>query len=155
MKQKEESNIKIKFDYFKNNLILNIFIYINYSITFSTTPIFFIMLLYHRYLYIYVLSDTIGRLLKIILKDNIFIPLIIIRYLFCIYLYIYFEENKIFTYAQLIILGLLSGSLTTIGYYIPIKKANKEEKISLLYYLKSGKYNIIHLLIEDEKNKID
>ena len=155
LKSKEESNINIKFEYFKKNIILNFFLYINYSITFSLAPAFFVIYLYKKSLYIYILSDTIGKLLGKILNENFFKPLILIRYIFCFYLKISFEEKKEFSFNEIFILGLLSGSLTTIGYYIPIQKVNKEEKLSLLYYLRTGKYYVIYLLIGDGKSKSD
>ena len=43
LKNKEESNISIKLEYFKNNIIINFFLYINYSITFSLVPAFFVI----------------------------------------------------------------------------------------------------------------
>lgn len=153
LKNKEESNIKIKFEYFTKNIILNFFLYINYSITFSVAPAFFILFLCKKSIYIYILSDTIGKLLGKKLNENFFKPLIFIRYIFCLYLKISFDENKPFSFNEIFILGLLSGSLTTIGYYIPIQKVNKEEKLSLLYYLKKGKYYIIYLLNEGDKSK--
>jgi len=155
LKNKEESNISIKLEYFKNNIIINFFLYINYSITFSLVPAFFVIYLYKKSLYIYILSDTIGKLLGKILNENFFKPLILIRYIFCFYLKISFEEKKEFSFNDIFILGLLSGSLTTIGYYIPIQKVNKEEKLSLLYYLRTGKYYVIYLLIGDDKSKSD
>ena len=155
LKNKEDSNISIKLDYFKNNIIINFFLYINYSITFSMVPAFFVIYLYKKSLYIYILSDTIGKLLGKILNENFFKPLILIRYIFCFYLKISFEEKKEFSFNEIFILGLLSGSLTTIGYYIPIQKVNKEEKLSLLYYLRTGKYYVIYLLIGDDKSKSD
>ena len=155
LKSKEESNINIKFEYFKKNIILNFFLYINYSITFSLAPAFFVIYLYKKSLYIYILSDTIGKLLGKILNENFFKPLILIRYIFCFYLKISFEKKEEFSFNEIFILGLLSGSLTTIGYYIPIQKVNKEEKLSLLYYLRTGKYYVIYLLIGDDKSKSD
>ena len=155
LKNKEESNISIKLEYFKNNIIINFFLYINYSITFSLVPAFFVIYLYKKSLYIYILSDTIGKLLGKILNENFFKPLILIRYIFCFYLKISFEKKEEFSFNEIFILGLLSGSLTTIGYYIPIQKVNKEEKLSLLYYLRTGKYYVIYLLIGDDKSKSD
>ena len=65
------------------------------------------------------------------------------------------KKKEEFSFNEIFILGLLSGSLTTIGYYIPIQKVNKEEKLSLLYYLRTGKYYVIYLLIGDDKSKSD
>lgn len=159
LKKKEESGIIIKFNYFKKNAVQNLFLLINYSITFSVFPLFLLSNTKVIFEYIFILSDIIGRHLGSIsfLKEDVYKPIIFIRYLFIIIVYNFFSYNKYedINFSKIFIIfivGLLSGSLTTIGYYIPIKKENQSEKISLLYYIKAGKYYTFSLFFEDEKN---
>jgi len=158
IKNKEESNILIKFDYFKKNLILNLFLLINFSITFSFFPLFIAYYLEDVKLrIIFILGDIIGRFFGKFLEESFFKPIIFFRFLFFIYVLFssekYNNEKQLENLIKMLILVVLSGSLTSIGYYIPVKKKNKSEKISLLYYLKLGKYYIINLLLcLEEKN---
>ena len=153
--KKDELYIKKKFDYFKKNIILNFILYFNYSISFSTTFILLIMKTNKKNMYIFILSDILGRFLGSKMNENFFKPLLFISCLYFFFLWIAFESFEFLTFQTILYLGLLSGSLTTIGYYIPANKNNKEEKISLLYYLRKGKYYIIRKLFENDKNKSD
>ena len=153
--KKDELYIKKKFDYFEKNIILNFILYFNYSISFSTTFILLIMKTNKKNMYIFILSDILGRFLGSKMNENFFKPLLFISCLYFFFLWIAFESFEFLTFQTILYLGLLSGSLTTIGYYIPANKNNKEEKISLLYYLRKGKYYIIRKLFENDKNKSD
>ena len=106
-------------------------------------------------MYIFILSDILGRFLGSKMNENFFKPLLFISCLYFFFLWIAFESFEFLTFQTILYLGLISGSLTTIGYYIPANKKNKEEKISLLYYLRKGKYYIIRKLFENDKNKSD
>ena len=159
LKKKEESGIIIKFNYFKKNAIQNLFLFINYSITFSAFPLILFSNTKVIFEYIFILSDVIGRHLGSIslLNEGVYKPIIFIRFLLIIIVYnsFSFNDNEDINFSKIFIIfiiGLLSGTLTTIGYYIPIKKENKSEKISLLYYIKAGKYYTFSLFFEDEKN---
>lgn len=153
--KKDELYIKKKFDYFEKNIILNFILYFNYSISFSTTFILLIMKTNKKNMYIFILSDILGRFLGSKMNENFFKPLLFISCLYFFFLWIAFESFEFLTFQTILYLGLLSGSLTTIGYYIPANKNNKEEKISLSYYLRKGKYYLIRKLFENDKNKSD
>ena len=128
--------------------------FINYSITFSIVPI--ILLYYSKriFVYIFIISDALGRFLGSKLGEKSFVHFIWARILLGINIIVSLEEDgtKYSLLIKIFILGLFSGALTSIGYYIPVKKENKSEKISLIYYIKQGKYYILYLLMSDEKN---
>ena len=154
LKKEEESNTIIKFNYFSKKKYINSFLFINYSITFSIVPI--ILLYYSKriFVYIFIISDALGRFLGSKLGEKSFVRLIWARILLGINIIVSLEEDgtKYSLLIKIFILGLFSGALTSIGYYIPVKKENKSEKISLIYYIKQGKYYILYLLMSDEKN---
>ena len=132
LKEEEELNVIIKLDYFNKNAFLNSLLFINYSITFSSVPYFFVLPFGKKFLTIFVLSDIFGRFLGEKFDENFYKPVIFFRFLFFMYLKFTFEKEKniIIGSIYIIILGLFSGFLTSVGYYIPIKKKDKAEKIS-------------------------
>ena len=140
--KEEELNVIIRLDYFNKNAFLNSLLFINYSITFSSVPYYFVLPFGKKFLTIFVLSDIFGRFLGEKFDENFYKPVIFFRFLFFMHseFTLEKEENIIICSIYIIILGLFSGFLTSVGYYIPIKKKDKAEKISLLHYLKAGKY---------------
>lgn len=154
LKKEEESNTIIKFNYFRKKKYINSFLFINYSITFSIIPIILLYYTERLFVYIFIISDALGRFLGSKLGEKSFVPLIWAIILLGINIFVSLEEDgtKYSLLIKIFILGLFSGALTSIGYYIPVKKENKSEKISLIYYIKQGKYYILYLLMSDEKN---
>lgn len=151
LKLKEESNIIIKFDYFKRNFTLNFLILINFSITFSILPKFILVYTDKKYLYLFTLSDIIGRILGKKLYEDAFMPIIFFRFFIFLFTYANYDKNKlVINLIEIFILGLFSGLLTTLGYYILIRKTNKTEKISILNYIKFGKYYVLYKYIDDD-----
>ena len=67
-----------------------------------------------------------------------------------------FDENKFYYILFVIVLlGLFSGILTSMGYYIPVNKKEKEDRLNLFYYIKKGKYYALYIGIENNsKNQL-
>ena len=144
-KIEEESNVIIKYEYFSKNDLLNYLLFINYSITFSTFPLLKLYPFGVRFFVVFIIGDIIGRYLSSFaefLNENHYMHLIFFRFFYCIFLIYTFDNKKISDLIHSFVLGIISGSLTFIGYCIPVRKERKQEKISLLHYLKLGKYNI-------------
>ena len=115
LKLKEESNVVIKFDYFKNNFILNFLILINYSITYSILPKFILIYTDKKYLYMFTVSDIVGRILGKKLNEDVFMPIIFFRFFIFLFTYSNYDENElIINLIEIFILGLFSGLLTTL-----------------------------------------
>ena len=70
-----------------------------------------------------------------------------------IYLWFAFDENKFYYILLTIVLGLFSGILTSMGYYIPVKKKEEEDRLNLFYYIKKGKYYALYIGIENNRKK--
>ncbi len=119
LKKEEESNTLIKYEYFSNNFILNYLLFINYSINFSTVPLYIIKFFGKQFLIAFCIGDIIGRYLSSSTKhlnETHYKPIIFFRFFYCIYLKFTFDGSLIHSF----LLGILSGSLTFIGYSIPV-----------------------------------
>ena len=154
--KEEESQSEISLCYFQKDIVQNSLLFINYSYTFSVFPLIFISKTLPMFEYIFIFSDIFGRFLGLkYFNEYCYKPLVLFRFIFGIYLLFAFDikDDAIINSIKIIILGLLSGFLTSIGYYVPIKKESEPEKNSLLYYIKSGKYYLIYLLMENSQKK--
>jgi len=154
LKKNNGANTTFNFDFLSGNIISHFSLYIYYSIYYSM----FICFIFNNKnlkmsLYIYSLSDTIGRFIGNKTSEIFFKPLTFIRYLYCFYIIISHEIFKLYSFKQTFVLGLLSGSLITIQYNKSLKKNCKEEKESLIYFFKYVKDDISKLFKEDNKNK--
>ena len=69
-----------------------------------------------------------------------------------IVVYNFFEIKSFSFYIAIFLIGILSGSATSIGYYLPVNEEDEKEKDNLLYFVKKGKYYVIKLLIDNNKN---
>ena len=155
LKKEEESNTLIKYEYFSNNFILNYLLFINYSITFSTVPFLILKIFGKKFLIVFIIGDIIGRYLSFLttcINEAHYKPIIFFRFFYCIYLNFTFDNEQISGLIHSFLLGILSGTLTFVGYCIPVRKKKKNEKISLLHYLKLGKYYVLSM-IGDKKNE--
>ena len=94
----------------------------------------------------------IGRLSYKILNKKFYTPAVFFRFIIGIFTYFSFTIENFSFYIEIFLLGILSGSSTSIGYYLPLNTENEKEKDNLLYYVKNGKYYAIKLLI-DNNNK--
>ena len=145
LKKKEESSTKIKYEYFSRNFILNYLLFINYSITFSTFPLLKLYFVGEQFCKVFIIGDIIGRYLSSlteILNETYYRATFFFRLIYFIYIICTFDNEQKSGLIHSFLLGIISGSLTFIGYCIPVRKKNKKEKMSLLHYLKLGKYNI-------------
>ena len=119
LKKEEESNTIIKYEYFSENFLLNYLLFINYSINFSTVPLYIIKFFGKQFLIAFCIGDIIGRYLSSSTKhlnETHYKPIIFFRFFYCIYLKFTFDGSLIHSF----LLGILSGSLTFIGYSIPV-----------------------------------
>ena len=132
LKKEEESNTIIKFDYFPKNDFLNWFLRLNYTITFSIVPLILLYNSERKFVYTFTITDIFGRFLGLKLGEECFGPFIFARILLDLFIFNSYEKDlwKYFILIEIFFWGLLSGALTSIGYYISIKKENKKEKIN-------------------------
>ena len=151
---KLNKNIKFNFElkYLLENKFLIFLLFINYSFTYSYLPFYALKGFDVGIKFIYVIGDIIGRLSHKILNNNFYTPVVFFRFIICIFTYFSFTIENFSFYIEIFLLGILSGSSTSIGYYLPLNTENEKEKDNLLYYVKNWKYYAIKLLI-DNNNK--
>ena len=134
-------NELVDFDLFIKRPIQNFLLFINYSYTFSVFPLFFILYDKIKFQFIFILSDILGRYFgSKLFNENNYNYFAIYRLILCIFIFNFLFKNNFINYIIIFIVGGLSGALTDIGYYIPLKKENKIEKSTLLFLIKNGKY---------------
>ena len=153
LKKNAESNFHFSENYLDKNTLLICLLFINFSFTFSTMPIFAFKFVSRKFVYIFIFSDAIGRFCHKIFNENFYYPLIFFRFVISIYLWFAFDENKFYYILLTIVLGLFSGILTSMGYYIPVKKKEEEDRLNLFYYIKKGKYYALYIGIENNRKK--
>ena len=148
---KLNKNIKFNFElkYLLENKFLIFLLFINYSFTYSYLPFYALKGFDVGIKFIYVIGDIIGRLSHKILNNNFYTPVVFFRFIICIFTYFSFTIENFSFYIEIFLLGILSGSATSIGYYLPLNTENEKEKDNLLYYVKNGKYYAIKLLIDN------
>ena len=100
LKNEAESNFHFSANYLDKNTLLIYLLFINFSFTFSTMPIFTFKFVSRKFVYIFIFSDAIGRFCHKNLNENFYYPLI--------FLDLYFQ----------FICGLLLMKINFIIYYL-------------------------------------
>ena len=103
---------------------------LNYTITFSIVPLILLYNSERKFVYTFTITDIFGRFLGLKLGEECFGPFIFARILLGMFIFNSYEKDlwKYFILIEIFFWGLLSGALTSIGYYISIKKENKKRK---------------------------